>query len=167
MAASKTARKAAKKEKDASTAEASPLGDVLDFMRLLWAVNHGLEATSKQLESKTGITGPQRLVIRLVGKYPGISAGRLAEILHLHPSTLTGVLRRLEARGLIERKADPADARRALFSLTQKGKDADVTRASTVETTLKKALRKLARKDLVAAQAVLETIAESLVPEEE
>ncbi len=156
------ARKAPKKE-----VPAEGLGEVLDFMKLLWAVNHGLEASSKQLEARTGVTGPQRLVIRLVGKYPGVTAGRLADILHLHPSTLTGVLRRLEQRGMLERKADPADARRALFSLTARGRELDNARGGTIEITLKKALRKLKPADLRAAQHVLETIASALEPEEE
>jgi hypothetical protein len=35
-----------------------------------------------------GITGPHRLVIHIVGRFPNIVAGQLAAILHLHPSTL-------------------------------------------------------------------------------
>src|SRR5688572_10921067 len=72
------------------------LGDVLDFMRLLWAVDHALQQRSKQMLQTHGITGPQRLVLRVVGRYPGIAAGELANVLHVHPSTLTGVLKRLE-----------------------------------------------------------------------
>jgi DNA-binding MarR family transcriptional regulator len=89
----------------------APLGAVLDFMRLLWAVDHGLQSASKRMEAAHGVTGPQRLVLRMVGRFPGIAAGRLSEILHVHPSTLTGILKRLEARELLQRKADPRDAR--------------------------------------------------------
>src|SRR5689334_17453862 len=96
------------------TAEDVGLGEVIEFMRLLWAVDHGLEASSKQMDAQFGVTGPQRLVIRIVGRHPGISAGQIAEILHVHPSTLTGVLGRLVERGIIHRRVDPADARRAL-----------------------------------------------------
>src|SRR2546428_6839463 len=99
-----------------------PLGGVLDFMRLLWAVDHALQSASKRMESAFGMTGPQRLVVRIVGRFPGIAAGRVAEILHVHPSTLTGVLKRLEARGILQRKPDPRDARRALFLLTRQGR---------------------------------------------
>ena len=94
------------------------LGEVIDFMRLLWAVDHGLEASSKRMNAVFGVTGPQRLVIRIVGRHPGIAAGRIAEILHVHPSTLTGVLSRLADRGIVVRRVDPGDGRRALFSLT-------------------------------------------------
>src|SRR3954467_2899161 len=105
--------------------KALPLGAVLDFMRLLWALDHALQSASKRMESTHGITGPQRLVVRIVGRFPGIAAGRVAEILHVHPSTLTGILKRLEQRAILQRQSDPRDARRALFSLTPKGKKLD------------------------------------------
>src|SRR5262245_25746765 len=94
------------------------LGEVLDFMRLLWAIDHSLSSASKRMDAAVGITGPQRLVIRIVGRFPGISAGDIAGLMHVHPSTLTGVLSRLARRGVLKRKVDPVDARRALFSLT-------------------------------------------------
>src|SRR5690606_29786655 len=84
-------------------APAPPLGEVLDFMRLLWSIDHGLQTTSKRMEALLGITGLQRMVLRLVGRFPGISAGNLARILHVHPSTLTGVLKRLEEKQFVTR----------------------------------------------------------------
>jgi MarR family transcriptional regulator, organic hydroperoxide resistance regulator len=36
------------------------LDPVLDFMRLLWSIEHGLQRMSKRMESEIGITGPQR-----------------------------------------------------------------------------------------------------------
>src|SRR5207245_9322550 len=110
-----------------------PLGAVLDFLRLLWAVDHALQSASKRMESNFGMTGPQRLVMRIVGRFPGIAAGRVAEILHVHPSTLTGILKRLESRGLLQRRTDPRDARRALFMLTPKGRKLDTVRTGIVE----------------------------------
>jgi len=117
-----------------------PLGAVLDFMRLLWAVDHSLQSASKRMESVFGITGPQRLVVRIVGRFPGIAAGRVAEILHVHPSTLTGILKRLEMRGVLQRRSDPRDARRALFGLTAKGRKLDTVKTGTVELAVRRVL---------------------------
>ena len=86
-----------------------PLDPVLDFMRLLWSVEHGLERISQRMGSELGITGPQRLVLRIIGRFPGISAGDLAHIVRLLPSTLTGILQRLVTRQLIERRSDPGN----------------------------------------------------------
>lgn len=150
-----------------SSTDTIKLGEVLDFMRLLWAVDHGLQSMSKRMEAKMGVTGPQRLVIRIVGRYPGISAGQLAEILELHPSTLTGVLRRLQERGIVERKTDPKDGRRALFDLTARGKELDAMRVGTVESVVRTTLKAVPKRKLEATQEVLTALAEALQPEEE
>lgn len=138
------------------------LGQVLEFMQALWAVDHELQSSSKRQEAQTGVTGPQRLVIRMVGRFPGIAAGKVSEILHLHPSTLTGVLKRLETRGLLERHADPADARRALLTLTEKGRGVDAARGGTVESSVRRALAKLPARSVATAREVLERLAAEL-----
>jgi DNA-binding MarR family transcriptional regulator len=137
------------------------LGPVLDFLRLLWAVDHALQSGSKRMESTVGVTGPQRLALRIIGCFPGIAAGRVAEILHVHPSTLTGILRRLESRGLLSRKVDPHDARRALLTLTAKGRKIDALRAGTVESAVHGALQRMPDK-IAAAQDMLTALAAEL-----
>lgn len=139
-----------------------PLGEVLDFMRLLWSIDHGLQTTSKRMESHLGITGLQRMVLRLVGRFPGISAGHLARILHVHPSTLTGVLKRLEEKALVTRNSDPLDARRALFNLTGRGRQFDVPSTGTVEAAVQRALEKVPQTKIAAARDVLRALAEEL-----
>jgi DNA-binding MarR family transcriptional regulator len=138
-----------------------PLGAVLDFMRLLWALDHALQSASKRTEAMYGVTGPQRLVVRIVGRFPGISAGRIAEILHVHPSTLTGVLRRLEQRGVLQRKSDERDARRALFQLSPKGKKLDNVRTGLVEQAVRRVLAKDSQ-SVAAAQQVLAALTQEL-----
>ncbi|MBK9519179.1 MAG: MarR family transcriptional regulator [Anaeromyxobacter sp.] len=142
--------------------ELQDLGEVLEFMQTLWAVDHELQSSSKRLEANTGVTGPQRLVIRIVGRFPGIAAGKVSEILHLHPSTLTGVLKRLEAHGMLERRADPADARRARLVLTAKGRAVDATRGGSVEAAVRRALGKVSPRAVAAAREVLEQLATEL-----
>jgi len=156
-----------KETKKQKAEKSDRLGEVLDFMRLLWAVDHALQSTSKRMEASLGVTGPQRLVIRIVGRFPGISAGELAGILHIHPSTLTGILKRLEARGIIDRKPDQNDARRALFSLTNKGRELDGLRNGTVETTVKKSLSKLPPRKVAAARDVLGSLSTALLEDQE
>jgi len=138
-----------------SAAIAARLGRVLEFMRLLWAMDHALQSTSKWMEVRLGITGPQRLVIRMIGCFPGVSAGGLADLLHVHPSTLTGVLRRLSGRGAIRRTADPRDSRRALFWLTSRGRRIDRLRSGTVEAAITRALSRAPARNLAAARSML------------
>jgi len=138
-----------------------PLGAVLDFMRMLWALDHALQSASKRMVSSFGVTGPQRLVVRIVGRFPGIAAGRVAAILHVHPSTLTGILQRLESRGILQRRPDPRDARRALLMLTAKGRKLDTMRTGTVEQAVRRAIAKDPAK-VVAAQEILVALAGEL-----
>ena len=135
-----------------------PLGEVLGFMRALWGLNHALESTSRRMKSRYGVTGPERMVVRLVGRYPGISAGDLARILLVHPSTLTGLLKRLGARGIVKRQADAIDARRALFLLTPKGAQVDGVKRGTVEAAITIALGSLSDRDVQTAATVLERL---------
>jgi len=174
LAASRSERETARimvapniEKKQKKNEKSERLGEVLDFMRLLWAVDHALQSNSKRMESSVGVTGPQRLVIRIVGRFPGISAGELADVLHIHPSTLTGILKRLEGRGIIERKPDSGDARRALFQLTAKGKDIDAQRNGTVEALVKKALTKMPERKVASARDVLAGLSEALLEEQE
>ncbi|HZC77553.1 MAG TPA: MarR family transcriptional regulator [Ktedonobacterales bacterium] len=138
-----------------------PLGAVLDFMRLLWAVDHSLQSASKRMEASYGVTGPQRLVVRIVGRFPGIAAGRVAEILHVHPSTLTGILKRLESRGIVHRKSDPRDARRALFTLTPRGRKLDTLRTGVVEQAVRRVLESDPQK-VSASQEILAALSMEL-----
>jgi DNA-binding MarR family transcriptional regulator len=141
------------------------LGRVLEFMRVLWALDHALQSTSKWMETRLGITGPQRLVIRMIGCFPGISAGALADLLHVHPSTLTGVLHRLAARATIRRGTDPRDSRRALFWLTARGRRIDELRSGTVEAAITRALARGSPRRLAAARGMLGSVAVELLRE--
>lgn len=138
------------------------LGPVLEFMRVLWALDHGLQSGSKRMEAQIGVTGPQRLVVRLLGRFPGISAGTLSSLLHIHPSTLTGILKRLVERGLVIRRSDPHDARRALFDLTPRGREIDGNRQGTVEAIVRRALSRLDEAKVQTASDVLRAIADEL-----
>jgi DNA-binding MarR family transcriptional regulator len=131
-------------------------------MRLLWALDHGLQSTSKRMEATLGVTGPQRLVLRIVGQFPGTSAGEVAAILHIHPSTLTGVLKRLQARGLIEREPDPSDARRSRLRLTAAGQTLNRVRAGTVEAGVRRVLAQVAPDKVAVVQEVLGLLAEEV-----
>ncbi len=109
-------------------------------MQQLWGLTHALQVASKRMARTLGVTGPQRLVLRVVGQVPGIAARDLASALGLHPSTLTGVLDRLERQKFIVRTVDPKDRRRARFVLTAKGRGVDAARKGTVEAAVKRAL---------------------------
>jgi MarR family transcriptional regulator, organic hydroperoxide resistance regulator len=142
--------------------EPRALGEVLEFLQLLWDVSHELESISKRMRATVGVTGPQRLVLRLVAHYEHPSPGELARALRVHPSSLTGVLRRLERAGLIRRAPDPADGRRAIVSLTTKGQRLNDRQEGTAESAVRRALKALGRSRTATARAVLRKVADEL-----
>ena len=117
-------------------------GEALRFMQRLWQLVHALDVASKRMARTIGVTGPQRLVLRVVGLHPDIAAQRIAQTLGMHPSTLTGVLARLERRALLVRKTDADDRRRARIRLTAAGRKIDRERKGTVEGAVRRALRR-------------------------
>ena len=139
-----------------------PLADALDFLRLIWAVDHAWQRWSKHSETTTGVTATQRLVLRIIGRFPGLPSGRLAELLDVHPGTLTGIVKRLERQGLVRRRSDPRDGRRALLGLTDKGHASVSEAEGRVEAEVRRTLEGIAPEKLEAAREVLESLAAAL-----
>lgn len=144
-----------------------PLGGVLDFLRLVWVVDHGLQRTSRRMERQLGITGPQRFVLRLVGRFPGVTAGQLADALGVHPSTMTGVLKRLQRKRLLVRRTDPRDRRRSFLALTDAGQALNVDPGGTVEGAVAQVLERLPRGKVTNTREVLTALADALGEREE
>jgi MarR family transcriptional regulator, organic hydroperoxide resistance regulator len=109
-------------------------------MQSLWDLSHALAVRSKRMARTLGVTGPQRLVIRVVGQTPDLMASQIATTLGIHPSTLTGVLARLERQRLLLRVTDREDRRRFRFRLTPAGRRIDRERRGTVEAAVRRAL---------------------------
>ena len=154
-----------------ASAKGQPVNEALPenlaFMRLLWAVDHGLRSISKQMQATIGLTGPQRLVLRILGRTPRVMPSELAELLHLDRGTVSGVLDRLVDQQLIVRRPHPEDGRSVLVELSARGKLLDRETAGTVEACVRRALASLPRSKVDAAIAVLEALARELTREEE
>ena len=142
---------------------AAPLPPTLDFMRFLWAVDHGLQRRSKRMETELGVTGPQRVAIRLLARSESLTPSALADALHLHRSTVTGIVQRLLERGFLVRVRDPADGRRATLRLTASGRAVDAMRSGTAEAAVQRALRRFGADEVRAAARVLAAVGDELV----
>ncbi len=142
-----------------------PLGPALEFLAHIWALNHAIERVSTRTERVMGISAPQRLVLRCIGKFPGITAGRAARLLHIDPGTLSAVLRRLEGQKLVQRSKDPRDKRRILLGLTAKGRALDRPMPHTVEHAVERLLALSPAADRIATERTLAQLAVLLMAE--
>jgi DNA-binding MarR family transcriptional regulator len=135
-----------------------PLGSALDFLQRLWRLNHALERLSGRMEKKFGVTAQQRLLIRCVGAYPGMTAGQLASVLNVDPGTVSAALRRLAQKKLIERRRDPVDSRRVALGLTPLGRTLDTPAVGTVEAAVAELLASTPSSDVQVVTAALERL---------
>ncbi len=140
----------------------SPLGPTLEFMRLLWGLDHALQKRSKWMARRHGVTGPQRLALRVIGHMPHVSAGLLADTLKLHPSTLTGVLQRLERSGLLTRSVDGSDRRRVHLALTDRGRATTRASGGSAEEAVTQVLGRVGPRDLSIAADFLRALVREL-----
>ena len=76
----------------------------------------------KPLLDPLGLTYPQYLVMLVLWEGDGVTVSQLGERLVLDSGTLTPLLKRLEAQGLVRRLRDVADERRVLLQLTPAGR---------------------------------------------
>ncbi|HRY42395.1 MAG TPA: MarR family transcriptional regulator [Thermoanaerobaculia bacterium] len=145
-------------------AREASLGEALDFMKLLWRLDHALQTTSRRMAESVGVTGPQRLALRVVGRFPGITPGETAAVLRLHPSTVTVIVKGLERAGLVERSEDPADRRRTRLCATAAGRKVASATGGTVEEAVRRTLARVPAADLETAARVLSALASELEP---
>ncbi len=75
----------------------------------------------RPLLDEIGLTYPQFLVMIALWSQEGRTVKELGEALFLDSSTLTPLLKRLEAAGFIRRSRNPEDERQVLLSVTEKG----------------------------------------------
>lgn len=139
------------------------LGPVLGFMRTLWALEQGLNRASKAMSRRLGVTGPQRLVLRVVDRLGPISPGALAGVLHLHPASVTRLARTLERRRMLHRRPDPRDRRRLRLELGPAAAHANRATEWTVEEAVRAALASSSAREVAVARRVVERLADALL----
>jgi MarR family transcriptional regulator, organic hydroperoxide resistance regulator len=88
----------------------------------LYAATRAMTQAYAPLLRPLGLTYPQYLVMLLLWEEDGLTVGELGERLELDSGTLTPLLKRLEAAGLLRRARDRADARVVRIHLTSPGR---------------------------------------------
>lgn len=127
-------------------------------------ITQRIEIHSRDLEKRYGLTGPQLWVLLKIRGTSNITASDLAREVRLSQATLTGILERLEDRGLLERKRDTVDRRCIHIWLTPEGKNLLDTSPPLLQESFLKAFRDLASWEQNLILATLERIADMMAP---
>jgi DNA-binding MarR family transcriptional regulator len=95
-----------------------------DALIALRRIQRVTEMASKRLARTAGLNPSQLSVLRILTEYPEVSAGYLAEATQLKHATISSLIDKLEARGLISRRRCDEDKRRVWLRLLDAGKAA-------------------------------------------
>ncbi len=112
-----------------ATDGASVLGNAQDMLRLdqqlcfaLYSASLAMTKVYKPLLAPLGLTYPQYLVMLLLWERDDRTVNELGQALHLDSGTLTPLLKRMEAAGLVQRQRDTLDERRVRLMLSEAGR---------------------------------------------
>lgn len=84
-------------------------------------ITRAIDLHSRLLLQKYGLTAPQHAALQTIQRMQPVNVGVLARQIHLSQATVTGILDRLEGRGLVMRARGSQDRRSVLVELTDAG----------------------------------------------
>jgi len=103
----------------------NPKGSLLLSEQLCFALYSTMLAMNKvyrKLLRKLGLTYPQYLVMLVLWERDALMVSEIGARLFLDSTTLTPLLKRLEASGLLARKRAASDERQVIITLTKQGR---------------------------------------------
>lgn len=92
-----------------------------EVIAALRRITRAIDLHSRLLLKRCGLTSPQLAALHAVGRLQPVTVGALARSIHLGHATVTGILTRMEDRGLVVRTRDTHDRRSVLVELTSEG----------------------------------------------
>ena len=100
---------------------ALPVAEMICFS--LYSATHAMQHAYKPLLEALGLTYPQYLVLVALWAEDGQTVGQLGQALQLESNTLTPLLKRMQAQGLVLRARDSRDERQVRVRLTEAGRE--------------------------------------------
>lgn len=92
-----------------------------ELLVALRRIIRAIDLRSRELHKQIGLTGPQLLILHKVGKHDGVMVREIAEEINLSSATVTSILDRMEASGLVKRIRSTEDKRKVGVFLTEQG----------------------------------------------
>jgi DNA-binding MarR family transcriptional regulator len=93
-------------------------------MAALRRIIRAIDLHSRSLVQRFGLTGPQLVVLKELVETTPHTVGDLANAVNLSHATVTGILDRLERKGMVERKRSTEDRRKIIVSPTESAVEA-------------------------------------------
>ena len=133
--------------------------DIVVTIRKLVSAVH---LNSPRMKKESGLTGPQVEALRILAKDGSLSSAALSRKLCVTPSNITGIIDRLEKKGLVERVRGLKDRRVSQLELTPAGKVMNESLPSSIEGKLINGLLDMPEEEIVHLADQLKKILELL-----
>lgn len=143
----------------AKAAAETMVAEIMDNIRRVFQV---VNEQSKKVERETGLTGPQVWAIKVISKAAPVRVSELAKKMYLHPTTIVGILDRLEKRGLIARIRSTEDRRVVEVNLTEEGRQLVDHSPEVASNKITQGLESLEQKELSIIYHGLDRLAQIL-----
>lgn len=130
----------------------------LRILQALRRIIRAVDIHSHKLSTQYKITGPQLACLMAIKEGDALNSGTLAKNVYLSPSTVVGIVDRLEEKQLVKRNRSSVDRRQVLISITQKGDDLIADAPSLLQDTLANALVELPEIEQVSITMALEKL---------
>jgi DNA-binding MarR family transcriptional regulator len=130
-----------------SAAEEAALPYDLVVLRSLRKIIRAIDLYSRQLSDICGLTVPQLICLSAIARSKRLTAIELAKFVHISPSTLVGILDRLELKQFIRRERNLSDRRQIFISMTSLGRKIFSQAPSPLQASLANGLQRLSLKE--------------------
>lgn len=128
------------------------------ILSALRRITRAIAVHSRQLATYNNVTAPQLICLSGIVENGPITATEISRKIHVSPSTVVGILDRLEDKGWIRRERGREDRRIVFVTATEAGAELVRVTPSPIQTTLSDALKDLPEAEQVAITTSLEKI---------
>lgn len=133
-----------------------------EILRSLRRITRAIDLHSKALMGTYGLTGPQLVCLRAIGRKQKMTPTELARVVSLSQGTVTGIVSRLVTRQLVRRERAHRDRRSIYVSITQAGADLIAAAPSPLQERFSVQLDSLSGEDQEAIRDVLDKVVQMM-----
>ena len=136
--------------------------DYLDILTKFRKISRSIHLESKRIEKEFGISIPQLLCLQFLSEQENFQAlaNQIKDYLNLNASTISGIIKRLEAKALVARLPNIEDKRASFVILTAKGAALLKDSPTTLQEKLANRLEKLSPEKIASLHENIELLAE-------
>ena len=128
------------------------------ILSALRRITRAIAVHSRQLAAYSNVTAPQLICLNAIVENDPITATEISRKIHVSPSTVVGILDRLEDKGWIRRERGREDRRIVFITATEAGIELVRATPSPIQTKLSDALKDLPEAEQAAITTSLEKI---------